>query len=84
VSGTQPDILLEQVNETVKWDILFLSMNCLMMCLTRRPLGHLILGLLCVTVRLSLNFIIGCWGYTLDKSTKLVSGETCGTVLHSS
>jgi hypothetical protein len=36
-----------------------------------------------VTVRLSLNFIIGCWGYTLDREDR-VSGETSVTILHSS
>jgi hypothetical protein len=33
-----------------------------------------------VTVRLSLNLIIGRWGDALDKETELVSGETCVTV----
>jgi hypothetical protein len=36
-----------------------------------------------VTVRMSLNFSIGWWGYTLDRENKL-GGETCVTVLHSS
>jgi hypothetical protein len=36
-----------------------------------------------VTVRLSLNFIIGCWGYTLDREDR-VSGETSVAVLYSS
>jgi hypothetical protein len=37
-----------------------------------------------VSVRLSVHFIIGCWGYTLIDRTELVSGEICVTVLHSS
>jgi hypothetical protein len=41
------------------------------------------LNFMVVTVRLSLNFIIGCWGYTLDREGR-VSGETCVTVLCSS
>jgi hypothetical protein len=32
-----------------------------------------------VTIRLSLNFIIGCWDYTFDREDR-VSGETCVTV----
>jgi hypothetical protein len=32
-----------------------------------------------VTVKLSLNFIIGCWGYTLDREDR-VSGKTSVTV----
>jgi hypothetical protein len=36
-----------------------------------------------VNVRLSLNFIIGCWGYTIDREDK-VSGETSVTILHNS
>jgi hypothetical protein len=32
-----------------------------------------------VAVKLILNFIIGCWYYTLDR-TKLVSGDTSVTV----
>jgi hypothetical protein len=36
-----------------------------------------------VTVILSLNFIIGCWGYTLIERTELVRGETIVTDLHS-
>jgi hypothetical protein len=33
--------------------------------------------------RLSLNFLIGCWGYTVDREDR-VSGEASVTVLHSS
>jgi hypothetical protein len=36
-----------------------------------------------VTVRLSLNLFIGCWGYTLDREDK-VSGETSVMILLSS
>jgi hypothetical protein len=37
-----------------------------------------------VTVRLSLNFIIECWGYMhLIERTKLVSRETSVTILRS-
>jgi hypothetical protein len=36
-----------------------------------------------VTVRLSLNFILGVKIYTVER-TELVSGETCVTILHSS
>jgi hypothetical protein len=36
-----------------------------------------------VTVRLSLNFIIGCWGYTHDRED-IVSGKMNVTILHSS
>jgi hypothetical protein len=32
-----------------------------------------------VTVRLSLNFFIGCWDYALDSEDR-VNGETCVTV----
>jgi hypothetical protein len=37
-----------------------------------------------VTIRYSLHFIFVCWGYTLLRRTKLVSGETRVMVLHSS
>jgi hypothetical protein len=36
-----------------------------------------------VTVRMSLNFIVGCWGYTCDREDR-VSGERSVTILHSS